>query len=81
MSVGVKGVYVVPDEVLDELERPVEEKCRMKHDKQQMQDEQLKTCQFESDRLILLPSRTKKKHRGLLRYRLSRVRWENNACL
>jgi len=47
VSVGVKGVYVVPDEVLDKLERPVEDKCRMKHDKQQMQDEQLKTCQFE----------------------------------
>lgn len=43
MSVGVKGVYVVPDVVLDELERSVEEECKIK------QDEQLNTCQFESD--------------------------------
>lgn len=31
MSVGVKGVNVVPDVVLDKLERPVEEECKMKH--------------------------------------------------
>jgi len=49
MSVGVKGVYVVPDVVLDELERSVEEECKIKQDEQQIQDEQLNTCQFESD--------------------------------
>ena len=48
MSVGVKGVYVVPDVVLDKLERSVEEECNMKQDEQQMKDEQLKACQFES---------------------------------
>ena len=40
MSVGVKGVYEVPDVVFDKLERPVEEKHKMKHNGQQIQHEQ-----------------------------------------
>ena len=58
MSVGVKGVYVVPDVVLDKLERPVEEERKMKHDEQQMQHEQLKTCQVKSDSCKLTDCRS-----------------------
>ena len=58
MSVGVKWVYVVPDVVLDKLERPVEEERKMKYHEHQMQHKQLKTCQVESDSCKLTDCRS-----------------------
>ena len=88
MSVGVKGVYVVPDVVLDKLERSVEEEYKMKQDEQQMEDEQLKPVKLN---LVVLTHTLLNCHchdeqrktlvKLLFLFRLRSVRWENDACL